>query len=86
VTVTTIVEMTALFGQVKKLMEQGNRSDQHQQWLLFRAGKALRTYEVAADAIQRKAIAEIIANKPPDVVTRIIEVPRKGVFPRLFGG
>jgi hypothetical protein len=85
VTVTTIVEMRDLYGQVEKLMVQGNRSDQHQQWLLSRTANALHTYEVAADAIQRRAIGEIIANKPPEVVTRIIEVPQKGILPRLFG-
>jgi uncharacterized protein Yka (UPF0111/DUF47 family) len=85
VTVTTIVEMRDLYGQVEVLMEQGKRSDQHQKWLLSRTANALHTYEVAADAIQRRAIAEIIANRPPEVVTRIIEVPKKGILPRLFG-
>jgi hypothetical protein len=85
VTVTTIVEMRDLYGQVEVLMEQGKRSDQHQKWLLSRTANALHTYEVAADAIQHRAIAEIIANRPPEVVTRIIEVPKKGILPRLFG-
>jgi hypothetical protein len=84
VTVTTIVEMSTLYGQVEALMAQGNRSDQHQKWLLTRTANALHTYEVAADGIQRRAIGEIIANRPPEVVTRIIEVPKKGVLPRLF--
>jgi hypothetical protein len=85
VTLTTIVEMSKLYGQVEALMEQGNRSDQHQKWLLTRTANAMHTYEVAADAIQRRAISEIIANRPPEVVTRIIEVPQKGVLSRLFG-
>ena len=85
VTVTTIVEMSTLYGQVEAIMEQGKRSDQHQRWLLSRTANAMRTYEVGADAIQRRAIADIIANRPPEVVTRIIEVPQKGVLPRLFG-
>jgi hypothetical protein len=85
VTVTIIVEMRDLYGQVEKLMVQGNRSDQHQQWLLSRTANAMHTYEVAADAIQRKAIGEIITNKPPEVVTRIVEVRQKGFLPRLFG-
>jgi hypothetical protein len=84
-TVTTIVQMRDLYGQVEALLAQGNRSDQHQKWLLSRTANAMHAYEVAADAIQRKAIAEIIANKPPEVVTRIIEVPQKGILPRLFG-
>ncbi|HZA21412.1 MAG TPA: hypothetical protein VFA32_02215, partial [Dehalococcoidia bacterium] len=71
VTVTTIVEMSALYGQVEAFMEQGKRSDQHQGWLLSRAANAMRNYEVAADAIQRRAIGEIIANRPLEVVTRI---------------
>jgi hypothetical protein len=85
VTVTTIVAMRDLYGEVEALMAQGNRSDQHQKWLLTRTANALRNYEVAADGIQRRAIGEIIANRPPEVVTRIIEVPKKGVLPRLFG-
>jgi hypothetical protein len=85
VTVTTIVEMSTLYGQVEAFMAQGNRSDQHQRWLLPHAANAMRNYEVAADAIQRRAIGEIIANKPPEVVTRIVEVRQKGILPRLFG-
>jgi hypothetical protein len=85
VTLTTIVEMSKLYGQVEAYMEQGNRSDQHQKWLLSRTAHALHTYEIAAEGIQRRAIGEIIANRPPEVVTRIIEVPQKGVLPRLFG-
>jgi hypothetical protein len=56
VTVTTIMAMRDLYGQVESLMAQGNRSDQHQKWLLTRTANALHTYEVAADAIQRRAI------------------------------
>jgi uncharacterized protein YgbK (DUF1537 family) len=85
VTVTTIVEMSSLYGHVEALMAQGNRSDQHQKWLLSRTANVMRNYETAADAIQRRAISEIIANRPPEVVSRIIEVPQKGLLPRLFG-
>jgi hypothetical protein len=85
VTMTTIVEMSTLYGHVEAYMAQGNRSDQHQRWLLSRTANALHTYEAAADAIQRRAIGEIIANKPPEVVTRIIEVQKKGILPRLLG-
>jgi uncharacterized protein Yka (UPF0111/DUF47 family) len=85
VTVTTIVEMSTLYGQVETLMEQGKRSDQHQRWLLSRTANAMRNYEVAADGIQRRAIGEIIANRPLEVVTRIIEVQKKGILPRLLG-
>jgi hypothetical protein len=85
VTVTTIVEMSTLYGHVEALMVQGNRSDQHQGWLLSRTANAMRTYEVAADGIQRRAISEIISNRPPEVVTRIIEVQKKGILPRLLG-
>ena len=84
VTVTTIVAMRDLYGEVEALMVQGNRSNQHQKWLLSRTANALHTYEIAADGIQRRAIGEIIANRPPEVVTRIIEVPQKGLLPRLF--
>jgi hypothetical protein len=85
VTMTTIVEMSTLYGHVEAYMAQGNRSDQHQRWLLSRTANAMHTYEVAADAIQRKAIGEIIANKPPEEVTRIVEVQKKGILPRLLG-
>jgi hypothetical protein len=85
VTVTTVVEMSTLYGQVEAIMAQGNRSDQHQRWLLSRTANAMHNYELAADDIQRRAISEIIANQPPEMVTRIIEVPKKGILPRLFG-
>jgi hypothetical protein len=85
VTMTTIVEMSTLYGHVEAYMAQGNRSDQHQRWLLSRTANAMHNYEVAADAIQRRAIGEIIANKPPEEVTRIIAVQKKGILPRLFG-
>jgi hypothetical protein len=77
VTVTTVVEMSTLYGQVEAIMVQGNRSDQHQRWLLSRTANAMRNYELAADAIQRRAISEIITNQPPEVVIRIIEVPKR---------
>ena len=85
VTVMTIVEQSTLYGQVEKVMAQVNHSDEFQRRFLSRTANALQTYDVAVDAIQRRAIAEIIANKPPEVVTRIIEVPQKGILPRLFG-
>jgi hypothetical protein len=84
VTVMTIVETSTLYGQVEKLMPQVNHSDELQRRFLSRTANALHTYDVAVDAVQRKAIGEIIANRPPDVVTRIIEVPPKGILPRLF--
>jgi hypothetical protein len=85
VTMTTIVEMSTLYGHVEAYMVQGKRSDQHQSQLLSRAANALRNYDVAADAIQPRAIGEIIANRPPEVVTRIVEVQKKGILPRLLG-
>ena len=85
VTVTTIVAMRDLYGEVEALMAQGTRSDQHQKWLLSRTANALHTYEIAAEGIQRRAIGDIIANRPPEVVTRIIEVPKKGILPKLLG-
>jgi hypothetical protein len=85
VTVMTIVETSTLYGQVEKLMGQVHLSDEFQRRFLSRVTNAIHNNDVAFDAIQRKAIAEIIANKPPEVVTRIIEMPRKGILPRLLG-
>jgi hypothetical protein len=85
VTVMTIVETSTLYGQVEKLMGQVHHSDELQRRFLSRTANALHNYDAAVDGIQRKAIAEIIANKPPEVVTRIIEVQKKGILPRLFG-
>jgi hypothetical protein len=85
VTVMTIVETSTLYGQVEKLMGQVHLSDELQRRFLSRTANALHNYDAAVDAIQRKAIAEIIANKPPEVVTRIIEVQKKGILPRLLG-
>jgi hypothetical protein len=85
VTVMTIVETSTLYGQVEKLMGQVHLSDELQRRFLSRTANALHNYDVEVDTIQRKAIAEIIANKPPEVVTRIIEMPKKGILPRLLG-
>jgi hypothetical protein len=81
----TIVETSSLYGQVAKLMGQVHLSEEFQQRFLSRTANALHNHDVGVDAIQRKAISEIIANKPTEIVTRIIEVPRKGVLPRLLG-
>jgi hypothetical protein len=85
VTVMTIVETSTLYGQVEKLMGQVHHSDELQRRFLSRTANAIHNYDAAVDGIQRKAIAEIIANRPPEVVTRIIEVPQKGILPRLLG-
>ena len=85
VTVMTIVETSTLYGHVEKLMGQVHHSDELQRRFMSRTANAMHNYDVAVDAIQRRAIGEIIANKPPAVVTRIIEVPQKGVLPKLFG-
>jgi hypothetical protein len=85
VTVMTIVETSTLYGQVENIMGQVRHSDDLQRRFLSRTANALHNYDAAVDAIQRKAIAEIIANKPPEVVTRIIEVQKKGILPRLLG-
>jgi hypothetical protein len=84
VTVTTIVEMSTLYGKVEAIMGQVHHSDELQRRFLSRTANAIHNYDVAVDAVQRRAISEIIANKPSEVVTRIIEVPKKGVLPRLF--
>src|SRR5688500_8388669 len=83
VTVMTIVETSTLYGQVENIMGQVRHSDELQRRFLSRTANALHNYDVAVDGIQRKAIAEIIANRPPEVVTRIIEVQKKGILPRL---
>ncbi|HZC00188.1 MAG TPA: hypothetical protein VE844_02135, partial [Gammaproteobacteria bacterium] len=85
VTVMTIVEQSTLYGQVEKLMAQVNHSEEFQRRFLSRTANAIHNYEAGADTIQRRAISEIIANRPPEVVTRIIAVPPKGILPRLFG-
>jgi hypothetical protein len=81
----TIVETSTLYGHVEKLMGEVRHSDELQRRFVSRTANAMHNYDVAVDAIQRRAIGEIIANRPPEVVTRIIEVPQKGVLPRLFG-
>jgi hypothetical protein len=48
----------------------------------------LHLHNRAAERILGGAAGDILANKPAPEreVTRIIEVPRRGLFPRLFGG
>jgi hypothetical protein len=79
------VTVMTMYGHVEKLMGQVHHSDEFQRRFLSRTANAIHNYDAAVDAIQRRAISEIIANKPPEVVTRIIEVPQKGIVPRLFG-
>jgi hypothetical protein len=43
-------------------------------------------HEGAVDHVARRTYQDIIDNRPKEVaVTRIIEVPKQGVIPPLFG-
>jgi len=60
----------------------------HQQYMEECGAMLLHLHNRAAERILGGAAGDILANKPAPEreVTRIIEVPRRGLFPRLFGG
>ncbi len=89
VTMAVIRETDAVYAQAEDyiLQGQGNRSAAHQQRLIERAALALAQFDQGAAAVQTQAITNILHNQPQQVeVTRIVEVPQRGIIPRLFGG
>jgi hypothetical protein len=88
VTMAVIRETDAIYGQAEDYIVQGQkrRSAAHQQRLIERAALALAGFDRGAAGIQNRAIADILENRPQQVqVTRIVEVPQRGIIPRLFG-
>jgi hypothetical protein len=89
VSLTVIEAIDAMHGQAEAYCTQGTRSAAHQKRLLERTALVLHHFDTAAFRVQGQAFDAILNrhwDEPPDrIVERIIEVPQKGLIPRLFG-
>jgi hypothetical protein len=81
-----VAELDATYQQLTAYLEKGGRSAPHQRFLEERTARLLALHEGAVDHVARRTYQDIIDNRPKEVaVTRIIEVPKQGVIPPLFG-
>jgi hypothetical protein len=85
VTKTLIVETDALNTDVEAFVNKSGRSVANQQNIEEFSAVLVNNFARAAVGVQGQAFSAIMANRPPEQVTRIIEVPQRGVLPRLFG-
>jgi hypothetical protein len=82
-----IVEYDLMYSQLKAYVERGGRSWDHQKYILERAGALLSIHNIAVDTTIRRGISDTLDNRfiKEVEVTRIVEVPRQGILPRLLG-
>jgi hypothetical protein len=82
-----ITEYDLMYGQMKAYVERGGRTPDHQKYLAERAASLLVTHNIAVDTIIRGAISDVRANRYVKEVSvpRIVEIPQRGIFPKLFG-
>jgi hypothetical protein len=85
VTITILVERDGLHTDVEAYVGKGGRSAGNQRSIEGFAAQLASNFDRAAVTVQAQAFTALIANKPPETVTRVIEVPQKGLVPRLFG-
>src|ERR671914_571370 len=83
VTQTILGETDLLHNQVEAAVTKPGRSAANQRSIEGFAALLTNNFDRAALAVQAQAFQRIVANLPQQVeVTRIIEVPQKGVLPR----
>jgi hypothetical protein len=89
---TVIAAIDVIHGQVNAYCRQGQgqRSAEQQKVLLSRAAVVLNKFDRAAiEEVLPRTYREILAartrEEPPPVRIVEVEVPQKGLFPRLFG-
>jgi hypothetical protein len=86
VTQTILVETDLLHNQVEAYVTKPGRSAANQQSIEGFGALLTNNFDRAAIAVQAQAFQRIVANLPREVaVTRIVEVPQKGLLPRLLG-
>jgi hypothetical protein len=85
VTMTIIEVRDSLYTDVETFVNKPGRSAPNQQSLEGFAALLTNNFDRAAVTVQAQAFTAIVANKPPEVVTRVVTVPQKGLLPRLFG-
>jgi hypothetical protein len=85
VTKTLIVETDRLNTDVEVYVLKPGRSVTNQKSIEEFAAVLVNNFERAAVGVQAQAFSAIMDRQPREQVTRIIEVPQRGVLPRLFG-
>jgi hypothetical protein len=89
VSMLVIAAIDETYGQAEAYCRQGTRSAGHQKRLLERTALVLSHFDEAAIRVQGTAFAAILTRRwdEPPPAPRIIEVevPQKGLIPRLFG-
>jgi hypothetical protein len=87
VTMICVTGLNSTYLRVRGFLDQPGRTPEHQQWLTERAGRIFGNFEVAVDVVHRRTIQDILDNRPRAVeqAPQIIEVPQRGIIPRLFG-
>jgi hypothetical protein len=86
-----ITEYDLMYGQMKAYVERGGggggRSPDHQKYIAERAASLLATHNIAVDTIIHGAISDVRDSRYVKEVSvpRIIEIPQRGIIPRLFG-
>jgi hypothetical protein len=90
VSLTVIAAIDEMHQQAEAYCQQGTRSNGQQKVLLERAALVLHHFDTAAIRVQGQAFDGILnrawdEQPPTRIVERIVEVPQKGLIPRLFG-
>jgi hypothetical protein len=85
VTKTLIVETDGLNRDVEAFVNKSGRSAANQQNIAEFSALVVNNFQRAAVGVQAQAFSAIMDNRPKEQVTRIIEVPQRGLLPRLFG-
>jgi hypothetical protein len=87
VTLTCCAGWDDTYGKVQAFLAHPGRDALHQQRLEHFAAGLFTEFTQSVAAIHRRALAEIVNPPEPHALPapRIIEVPQKGLFPRLFG-
>jgi hypothetical protein len=85
VTKTLIVETDGLNRDVESFVLKPGRSVTNQKSIEEFSALLVTNFQRAAVSVQAQAFVAIMDKQPREQVTRIIEVPQRGVLPRLFG-
>jgi hypothetical protein len=85
VTKTLIAETDALNTDVEAFVTKPGRSVANQKSIEEFSALVVNNFARAAVGVQAQAFSAIMDNRPREQVTRIIEVPQRGLLPRLFG-
>ena len=85
VTKTLIVETDRLNTDVEAFVLKSGRSAANQKNIEEFSALVVNNFQRAAVGVQAQAFVAIMDKQPREQVTRIIEVPRQGLLPRLFG-